>query len=143
MITGFTIHSVEGKIESIDALNKQRFPKINVNLEEVTASSDKLAVKYSFLAEYFDGDSSSAKVVGHLKLTGEVELKESKDGVASIMKRWNDQHTLPTQLAEEIMNGLNFRCSATGTLVAYSLGLIPPLGISTIKIQDQPAKADK
>ena len=40
-------------------------------------------------------------------------------------------------LAEEIINGLNFRCSATGTLVAYSLGLIPPLVISTTKIQEQ------
>ncbi len=140
MITGFTIHSVEGKIDSMDSLAKQRFPKINVNLEAVSAQSDKISVKYSFVADYMDGDTSSAKSVGHLKLTGEVELKESKDGVSEIMKKWNSQHTLPTQLAEEIMNGLNFRCSATGTLVAYSLGLIPPLGISTIKIQEQPSK---
>jgi hypothetical protein len=53
------------------------------------------------------------------------------------MKKWGEQHILPTELAEEVMNGINFRCSATGTLVAYSLGLIPPLGISQIKIQEQ------
>ena len=49
-------------------------------------------------------------------------------------------HVLPVQLAEEIINGLNFRCSATGTLVAYSLGLIPPLVISTTKIQEHRSK---
>lgn len=140
MITEFTISSVEGKINSVGALARQKYPKINVNLESVTGQSDKLSVKYSFVANYMDGDSSSAESVGELKLAGNVEVKESKDEVASIVKRWNDQHTLPNALAEEIMNGLNFRCSATGTLVAYSLGLIPPLGISTIKIQEQEKK---
>jgi hypothetical protein len=140
MITEFTVNSVEGKIESANALAKQRFPKINVNLEDVTAQTDRLSVKYSFIADYLDSDASSAKSIGQLKLTGVVELKETKENVTSIMKRWTEQHTLPTQLAEEIMNGLNFRCSATGTLVAYSLGLIPPLGISTIKIQEQDKK---
>ncbi len=140
MITEFTISKVEGKINSVNALAKQRYPKINVNLEEVTGQNDKLSVKYSFVANYLDGESSSSESIGELKLTGSVEVKESKDEISSIMKRWNDQHTLPTQLAEEIMNGLNFRCSATGTLVAYSLGLIPPLGISTIKIQEQEKK---
>ncbi len=141
MITEFTVNSVEGKIESANALTRQKFPKINVNLEDVTsAQADKLSVKYSFVAEYTDGESSGAKSIGQLKLGGVVELKETKETVNSILKRWSEQHTLPTQLAEEIMNGLNFRCSATGTLVAYSLGLIPPLGISTIKIQEQGEK---
>lgn len=140
MITEFTVNNVEGKIESANALAKQRFPKINVNLEDVTAQAEKLTVKYSFVADYMDSDASTAKSIGQLKLSGIVELKETKENAASIMKRWTDSHTLPTQLAEEIMNGLNFRCSASGTLVAYSLGLIPPLGISTIKIQEQESK---
>ena len=66
MITGFTVSNVEGKIESVEALSKQRFPKINVNLEEVKSSKDGVTVKYSFLADYFDGDSKDAKSVGQL-----------------------------------------------------------------------------
>jgi hypothetical protein len=70
-----------------------------------------------------------------------VEVTESKDETTKILDKWTKDHTLPVNLAEEIINGLNFRCSATGTLVAYSLGLIPPLVISTTKIQEQqPAK---
>ncbi len=137
MITEFAINSVEGAVDSIDALSRQRYPKINVNLDSVDAKEDRLTIKYSFVADYLDGEATSAKSLGHMKLTGIVQVKEPKGEIDSIMKRWNDQHTLPTQLAEEVINGLNFRCSASGTLIAYSLGLIPPLGISTIKIQEQ------
>lgn len=137
MITGFTILGVEGKIDSSDALLKQKFPRLNVNLDKVEASGDKINVSYSFDADYLDGEGKEAKKVGHIKLSGVVEVTESKDSAASIMKKWNDTHMLPVQLAEEIINGLNFRCGATGTLVAYSLGLIPPLVISTTKIQEQ------
>ena len=137
MITGFNILGVEGSIDSSNALLKQRFPRLNVNLEKVEMAGDKLSVGYSFDAAYLDGEGKDAKKVGHIRLSGTVEVTESKDTTTSIMKKWNDTHMLPVQLAEEIVNGLNFRCGATGTLVAYSLGLIPPLVISTTKIQEQ------
>ena len=137
MITGFNILGVEGSIDSSNALLKQRFPRLNVNLEKVEMAGDKLSVGYSFAADYLDGEGKDAKKVGHIKLSGTVEVSEAKDAAAGILKKWNDTHMLPVQLAEEIVNGLNFRCGATGTLVAYSLGLIPPLVISTTKIQEQ------
>lgn len=138
MITGFSILNVEGKINSSNVLATQRFPRLNINIDKVTADgTTKLNVSYSFQADYHDGDAKEAKNIGHIRLTGEVEVTESKEEVANVLKKWNADHVLPVQLAEEIINGLNFRCSATGTLVAYSLGLIPPLVISTTKIQEQ------
>ena len=136
MITGFTIQSVEGKIESSESLVKQRFPRINVNIEDVKSEHEKVTVSYSFVAEYYDGEVKTAKSVGQMKLSGIVEIKDTKEKVSNIMKVWEEKKILPTDIAEEVMNGLNFRCSATGTLVAYSLGLIPPLGISQIRIQE-------
>jgi hypothetical protein len=135
MITGFTISNIQGKIEAGE-LAKQRFPKLNISLDAVNAESTKIRVDYTFIADYFDSDAKDAKSVGQLKLGGLVELSESKENTASIMKRWQEKKTLPIEVAEEIINGLNFRCSATGTLVAYALGLIPPLVISTTKIQE-------
>ncbi len=135
-ITGFTISSVEGKIDSADSLNKQRFPKLNINLDSVSQEGTRIKVNYSFVADYLDGEGKDAKSVGKLKLGGVVELSDTKDGVQAIMKRWNEKKTLPIEIAEEIINGLNFRCSATGTLVAYALGLIPPLVISTTRIEE-------
>jgi len=137
MITGFSILNVEGKINSSEALSKQRFPKLNINIDKVSGEGTKLNVEYSFQADYHEGEGKDSKRVGHIKLVGVVEVTESKEESASILKKWNTDHVLPVTLAEEIINGLNFRCSATGTLVAYSLGLIPPLVISTTKIQEQ------
>ncbi|MCL4373481.1 MAG: hypothetical protein M1360_01965 [Candidatus Marsarchaeota archaeon] len=137
MITGFSILSVEGKIDSVDSLAKQKFPRLNTTFESVSSEGTKLKVNYSFVADYAGSDDKNAKSIGHLKLAGEVEVEESKEVINDVLKRWNEKHMLPVSLAEEIINGLNFRCSATGTLVAYSLGLIPPLVVSSVKIQDQ------
>ncbi|MEM0148603.1 MAG: hypothetical protein QXY10_03345, partial [Candidatus Micrarchaeaceae archaeon] len=111
---------------------------INVNLEEVKEDSEEIAIKFSFVAEYFDIESASSKV-GTIKITGNVKVKPEDNTVDNAIKNWNEKHMLPTKIAEEVINGLNFRCSATGTLVAYSLGLIPPLSISQVKIKEAPA----
>jgi hypothetical protein len=137
MITGFSILNVEGKINSSEVLAKQRFPRLNINIDKVTADGAKLNVEYSFQADYHDSEAKDAKNIGHIRLVGVVEVTESKEEVANVVKKWNQEHVLPVPMAEEIINGLNFRCSATGTLVAYSLGLIPPLVISTTKIQQE------
>ena len=61
MITGFSILDVEGKIDSAQALARQRFPKLNINIEKVESSGEKVNITYSFLAEYTDGESKDAK----------------------------------------------------------------------------------
>ena len=140
MITGFSILNVEGKIDSTAALARQRFPKLNINIEKVDSAGDKVNISYSFLAEYTDSDAKDAKKVGHIKLEGVVEMTEGKETAASVLKKWTSEHMLPTNMAEELINSLNFRCSATGTLVAYSIGLIPPMVVSTTKIQEPSTK---
>ncbi len=139
MISGFSILNVEGKIDSSEVLAKQRFPRLNINIDKVSSSGAKLNVEYTFEADYHEGETKESKKIGHIKLNGVVEVTDSKEEIAKVLDKWTKDHILPLNLAEEIINGLNFRCSATGTLVAYSLGLIPPLVISTTKIQDAPA----
>ena len=137
MISGFVISNIEGKIESQESLANQRFPKLNINLDKVSSSNNKLKVDYTFAADYLDGDNKDAKSVGYLKLGGTIEIIESKEKISEIMKRWEEKHSLPVDLAEEIINGLNFRCSSAGTLLAYSIGLVPPLVISMTKVQEK------
>lgn len=139
VITGFTILNVQGKIDSAQALAKQRFPKLNINIEKVETSGEKINISYSFIADYMDGEHKDAKRVGEIKLEGFVEVSESKETANAVLKKWNQDHMLPTDIAEELINGLNFRCSATGTLVAYSIGLIPPMVISSTKLQEPTA----
>ncbi len=137
MISNFAISRIEGKIESQDSLANQRFPKLNINLDKVSSNNNKLNVDYTFAADYLNGDSEDAKSIGYLKISGTIEITESKEKTVEILKRWDEKHSLPVDLAEEIINGLNFRCSSAGTLLAYSIGLIPPLVISMTKVQEK------
>ncbi len=136
-LAGFAISKTEGSISSPEALLKQRYPRLNYNFASVDAASDTLKIGYEFSAAYFDGDAESAKKIGELKLSGTVELKDSKDSVSAVAKRWKDNKTLPPEVAEMVLDNLNFRCGAAATLMAYSLGLIPPLVISKTKIEEK------
>src|SRR5208283_5615380 len=111
MITGFIISKVEGRVDSVEGLGRQRFPRLNYNFDKLTAEADILKLDYEFTASYFDGDANSktAKSIGELKLSGVIEIKDTKEAVASITKKWNESHTLPSELAEEVLNSLNFR----------------------------------
>ena len=137
MMTGFVISKIEGKLDPNADLRKQRFPKLDYNIDNITTSGTKIKVNYEFSATYFDSDAKDAKSIGELKLGGYVEMEDTKEAVASITKKWNDSHMLPPELAEEVLNNLNFRCGATGTLLAYSLGFIPPLVITRTKIEEK------
>ncbi len=138
-ISSVTVSKVEGGIESLDALAKQKFPRLNISIDKVARGDvgEKLNVDYTFVAEYFDDSGREAKSIGKILLSGLVEVNESSEVISGALKKWTDSKTLPIELAEEVINTLNFRCSATGTLVAYSLGLIPPLMISTTKIAER------
>lgn len=140
MITNFTMEKVDAQIDEIGAIGNQRFPKLNISIDGVESKNDKIFVSYTFLADYKDGDDDKAKDVGHIKMGGTVELTEPKGKNAEIMDQWKSKGNLPVGVAEEVINGLNFRCSATGTLIAYSLGLIPPLVISQTKVSESEKK---
>lgn len=137
MITGFTISRVEGSIQSFEALQRQRYPKINYNMKDMEGSGEKLKATYEFEATYSDGEGKDAKTIGGLKIQGTVEMKDTKENVASIVKAWKETGVPPKRISEELVESLNFRCGATGTLVAYALGLIPPLVVPKINIEEK------
>ncbi len=137
MLTGFVITEVKGRLEPNADLRKQRFPKLDYNIDSLSVDGTKIKVGYEFAATYYDSDAKTAKSIGDLKLVGYVEIEDTKDVAASVQKKWNESHMLPPDMAEEILNNLNFRCGATGTLVAYSLGLIPPLVITRTKVEEK------
>ncbi|HUC38587.1 MAG TPA: hypothetical protein VL944_00465 [Candidatus Acidoferrum sp.] len=137
MITAFIISKIEGRLEPLADLRKQRFPRLDYAMDGVTVEGTKIKVNYEFSATYFDSDAKNAKSIGDLKLGGYVELEETKEVADKVSKKWADSKMLPPEMAEDVLNNLNFRCGATGTLVAYSLGLIPPLVITRTKVEEK------
>ena len=89
MITGFAILNVEGKINSSDVLSKQRFPRLNINIDKVSAEGTTKLNVDSFQADYHDSDAKESKSIGSIKLSGMVEVTETKEEVASVVKKWN------------------------------------------------------
>jgi hypothetical protein len=136
MISGFVISKVNGELSSADGLSKQHFPKLNINFDSVEGEGKDLKIDYTFEASYKDGDSESSKEIGKLTLSGYINIQDDESAIKEAISKWKEKHSLPVKMAEEVINGLNFRCSATGTLVAYSLGLIPPLVISQTRIEE-------
>ncbi len=136
MISGFVISKVDGKLDSVEDLANQRFPKLNINFDSVEKEDKRLKVNYTFTASYSNSDKENSKEIGSIGLSGYITIDDTAENIEAAITKWKSKHTLPVNIAEEIINGLNFRCSATGTLIAYSLGLIPPLVISQTKIEE-------
>ncbi|ASI13608.1 hypothetical protein Mia14_0278 [Candidatus Mancarchaeum acidiphilum] len=136
MISGFVISKVDGKLDSVGDLANQRFPKLNINFDSVEKEDKKLKVDYTFTASYSNSEKENSKEIGSIGLSGYITIEDTAENIEAAVSKWKSKHTLPVNIAEEIINGLNFRCSATGTLIAYSLGLIPPLVISQTKIEE-------
>jgi len=136
MIKNFSMNKVDAKIDEMNLLVNKRFQKLNISIDNVEDKEDNVLVSYTFLADYKDGDSDNAEKIGHIKMSGVIEISEENDEKGKLLEQWKDKGNLPIDIAEEVINGINFRCSATGTLIAYSLGLIPPLVISQTKVSE-------
>ncbi|MDP8003845.1 MAG: hypothetical protein RAK17_06660, partial [Caldisphaera sp.] len=80
---------------------------------------------------------NNSKNVGDLKIVGKVFMKEDKKRAEEISKSWKEQKTLPIDLAEDLINLLNFECGSRGTLLAWSVGLVAPLPLTRAKLQPQ------
>lgn len=132
MITSIDISKVEATRDSKDAISNMKF---NVNFDSVKVDKENVDVLFTFTTMYEGG--SNAKSVGKLTISGTLSSHESKKDAEEIAKTWSDKKTLPIKFAEDVINMLNFECSARGTLIAYSVGVVPPLPLSRAKVQEE------
>jgi len=132
MITGMEISKVEGERNSPEGIANMRF---NINFDDVSTSDDSIEVAYTFLAVY-ESAVDSSKSVGQIKISGKIKSKESKKDSDEITSTWKNKKTLPIKFAENLINLINFECGSRGTLVAYSLGLVPPLPLTRATLQE-------
>lgn len=135
MITGIDITKVEASREEKEAISNMKF---NINFEDVKVEKDNIDVKFTFTAVY-EGGANNSKTVGRLIMTGNILSKENKKDSDEIADTWKSKKTLPVRFAEDVINMLNFECGSRGTLVAYSIGFVPPLPITRAKLQESPS----
>ncbi|MEM0159812.1 MAG: hypothetical protein QXM58_00435 [Candidatus Micrarchaeaceae archaeon] len=137
MITSMAVDKVEATRNADENVANMRF---NINFDNVSADGDSIKVAYTFVASYEGPAGANAKPAGEIKIIGNILSKENKKDVERIMSTWNEKKTLPLDYAELLINAINFECGSRGTLIAYSIGLVPPLPLTRAKLQEAPGK---
>ncbi|MCX8200160.1 MAG: hypothetical protein N3G76_01690 [Candidatus Micrarchaeota archaeon] len=121
---GVKLSYVEAKREKdalISGLN------ININIDDVKAVGDDIMMDFTYSVTY-------AEDVGYLKVSGTVYAKDTAAGAKSIESGWRMEKKLPDDIAQPLLNLINFSSGVNGVFVARALNLAPPLVPPRIEI---------
>jgi hypothetical protein len=121
---GVKLSYVEAKREKeslISGLN------ININIEDIKAINDDFAIDFTYNVTYADN-------VGYLKIGGTVYAKDTVAGAKKVEEGWRMEKKLPNDLAQPLLNLINFSSGVNGVFVARAVNLAPPLVPPRIEI---------
>lgn len=106
---------------------------LNINVTNVVQDKKLLTVKYTSIIEY-------APKVAQMTVDGEVLIEEETEKKAKeVVDEYKKNKQLPDALTEEIVTTVNYSSTATGTLLAFGMGLNAPINVPRAKIVKQPA----
>jgi len=130
---------IGGRIVSVEAKrdNPQEAPQgmtMNINIDEVVADKEMLAVSYTFSVQYHDN-------VGKLKIMGVLNIHEEAKKAKDVVKEWKEKKKIPEDVAEVVLNGINYTCAVNGTLFTQPLGLNAPMTLMPVRIGPKPPQA--
>lgn len=121
---GVKLSYVEAKREKdalISGLN------ININIDEVKAVGDDLIMDFTYSVTY-------AEDVGYLKISGTVYAKDTAAAAKNIENSWRMEKKLSNEIAQPLLNLINFSSGVNGVFVARAVNLAPPLVPPRIEI---------
>jgi len=121
---GVKLSYVEAKREKdtlISGLN------ININIDEVKAMGEDLVMDFTYSVNY-------AEDVGYLKISGTVYAKDTATAAKEIENGWRMEKKLPNEIAQPLLNLINFSSGVNGVFVARAVNLAPPLVPPRIEI---------
>ncbi len=124
---GVKLNYVEAKREKdalISGLN------ININIDEIKAVGDDLIMDFTYNVTYTDD-------VGYLKISGTVYAKDTAAGAKEIERSWRVEQKLPNDIAQPLLNLINFSSGVNGVFVARAVNLAPPLVPPRIEISSK------
>lgn len=130
-VTGMRITTAEITREKNDI---PRGISINMAINNVREDAGMVEITFSYRAEYTEN-------VGMLRLEGVMYLQEDRKHVDQIIKTWKDKKRLDDDVAEEVLNQVNFACGAHGTFMARVVNLQPPMMPPRIRLDKTGAGA--
>ena len=119
MIKGGRIISVEAKRDKPDQIKGL---SINITIDDVTVKGKDITIAYTYNAKYEEG-------VGTLLMKGEILLEETEKKAKEVEKGWKEKEkkALPEDMAELVLNSINYVCGTNGTLAVKIVNLSPPM----------------
>ncbi|MGB9635425.1 MAG: hypothetical protein ACP5H8_03865 [Candidatus Micrarchaeia archaeon] len=93
---------------------------ININIEDVKSAKENLMIDFTYSVSY-------AEDVGHLKVSGTVYAKDTITNVKKVEDGWRMEKRLPNEIAQPLLNLINFSAGVNGVFVARAVNLAPPL----------------
>lgn len=102
--------------------HEERFTSFNVNLNVTKVEVEKgdLKIEFSHEVEY-------KPKTGKIKFIGQMWISGTKSEIDNAFKKWTKEKKVENELAQDILNIINFNSEANGVLVAKALGMVPPI----------------
>lgn len=105
---------------------------ININIDDVKAINDDIMIDFTYSVNYADN-------IGYLKISGTVYAKDTVSEAKKLEEGWRMEKRLPNEIAQPLLNLINFSSGVNGVFVARALNLAPPLVPPRIEITSRGA----
>ncbi|BCS91037.1 MAG: hypothetical protein ARM1_0494 [Candidatus Micrarchaeota archaeon] len=132
MIEGIYVKGVSVEVKEHSLLSRQMPPRMTYRFDSLETKDSKATIKFGFVADYLSPDN---KEIAKMEINGDVLISDDESKIKDIEKLWNEKKQVPNEVSEQILSLLAYTCSGVGTLVSYSLGLLPPILVAPIKLE--------
>ena len=120
------------KFDYVEAKREKDGPSqglaVKINTDDVRIEGDGVEFHFTYRVEYSPN-------VGSLILKGRATAKISEEEKERINERWEKEKKLPEEIAQNLINLLNYAAGTNGVLVAKAINLAPPMVPPRIKLK--------
>jgi len=125
------------RLDSVDAKREKDAPVkgvgININVEDIRATGTELMIEFVYSVTYED--------VGYLKMSGIVFANGTDKEVKELEEKWKKEKKLSEEVAQPLLNLINYSSGINGVLVTRAINLAPPLIPPRIEVSTKGAKS--
>ncbi len=125
------------RLDSVDAKREKDAPVkgvgININVEDIRATGKELMIEFVYTVTYEE--------VGYLKMSGIVFANGEEKEVKEMEDKWKKEKKIAQEIAQPLLNLINYSSGINGVLVTRAINLAPPLIPPRIEVSGKGAKS--
>ena len=126
-----------GKIIEVKATKMKDEPikgmSVNVITDSVVNEGSHVKLTYTYVVQYNEG-------VARMEIKGELFAEANSEFGRKLIEGWKKNKMLAPDVAEEVLTGITYAGSASGTLLAYAININAPINVPRTKLMQNPAQ---